>query len=91
MHQRRRCAGPRRNQERKEVKPEEYTIYERVPALSPGSFDERHMRRNLRITKLYGPAARGAGPAEHRLVRDDHRRTVTRQFFFLRDRFQTRQ
>ena len=54
MHQRRRCAGPRRNQERKEVKPEEYTIYERVPALSPGSFDERHMRRNLRIAKLYG-------------------------------------
>ena len=54
MHQRRRRAGSRRNQERKEVKPEEYTIYERVPALSPGSFDERHMRRNLRITKLYG-------------------------------------
>ena len=53
MHQRRRCAGPSRNQERKEVKPEEYTIYERVPALSPGSFDERPMRRNLRITKLY--------------------------------------
>ena len=51
MHQRRRCAGPSRNQERKEVKPEEYTIYERVPALSPGSFDERPMRRNLRITK----------------------------------------
>ena len=54
MHQRRRRAGSRRNQERKEVKPEEYTIYERVPALSPGSFDERHMRRNLRITKSYG-------------------------------------
>ena len=53
MHQRRRRAGSRRNQERNEVKPEEYTIYERVPALSPGSFDERHMRRNLRITKLY--------------------------------------
>ena len=70
MHQRRRRAGSRRNQERKEVKPEEYTIYERVPALSPGSFDERHMRRNLRITKLYegvsdsrhpGPGAREGG------------------------------
>ena len=60
MHQRRRRAGSRRNQERKEVKPEEYTIYERVPALSPGSFDERHMRRNLRITKLYGRAQKTA-------------------------------
>ena len=60
MHQRRRRAGSRRNQERKEVKPEEYTIYERVPALSPGSFDERHMRRNLRITKLYGSTGPGA-------------------------------
>ena len=63
MHQRRRCAGSRRNQERKEVKPEEYTIYERVPALSPGSFDERHMRRNLRITKLYGVVAAASGSA----------------------------
>ena len=53
MHQRRRRAGSSKNQERKEVKPEEYTIYERVPALSPGSFDERHMRRNLRFTTLY--------------------------------------
>ena len=63
MHQRRRRAGSRRNQERKEVKPEEYTIYERVPALSPGSFDERHMRRNLRITKLYGSIACSISPA----------------------------
>ena len=45
------------------MKPEEYTIYERVPALSPGSFDERHMRRNLRITKLYGGCAVEGGTA----------------------------
>ena len=43
------------------MKPEEYTIYERVPALSPGSFDERHMRRNLRITKLYDSSKAIAG------------------------------
>ena len=46
------------------MKPEEYTIYERVPALSPGSFDERPMRRNLRITKLHGAADGALG---HRL------------------------
>ena len=70
MHQRRRRAGSRRNQERKEVKPEEYTIYERVPALSPGSFDERHMRRNLRITKLYDLGTRKSFLHDHETSAD---------------------
>ena len=31
----------------------EYTIYERVPALSPGSFDERPMRRAISVSHNY--------------------------------------